>query len=61
MELDLQSLFGLLSTAVPYSLAETPQLPPLPPHLGSNGTRALFSIIAVRELYWSAKIDEISL
>jgi hypothetical protein len=36
MELDLQSLFGLLCTAV----LETPQLPPLPPHLGSY-TRAL--------------------
>jgi hypothetical protein len=30
MELDLQSLFGLLCTAV-LILAETPQLPPLPP------------------------------
>jgi hypothetical protein len=38
MELDLQ-LFGLLFTAVPYSLAETPQLPPSPLHLGSY-TRA---------------------
>ncbi len=27
MELDLQSLFMLLRTAVPYSLAETPQTP----------------------------------
>jgi hypothetical protein len=37
MELDLQSLFGLLCTAV-YSLAETPQVSP-PRHLGSY-TRA---------------------
>jgi hypothetical protein len=35
-----------------YSLAETPQLPPLPPQLGSYCTQ-------VR--YWSAKIDDISL
>jgi hypothetical protein len=33
MELEFQSLFRLRCTAVPYSLAETPQLPP-PPHLG---------------------------
>ncbi len=32
MELDLQSLFGLLCTAVLYSLAETRQLPPLWAH-----------------------------
>jgi hypothetical protein len=30
MQLDLQSSFGLLCTAVPYSLAETPQFSPLP-------------------------------
>ncbi len=41
MELDLQSLFGLLVTWCTqlYSLAETPQPPP-PPHLDSS-TRAL--------------------
>jgi hypothetical protein len=39
MELDLQSLFGLLCAQM-YSMAEIPQLPPLPPHLGSY-TRAL--------------------
>ncbi len=35
---DLQSLFGLHVTlcAQLYSLAKTPQLPPLPPHLGSH-------------------------
>jgi hypothetical protein len=38
MQLDLQSSFGLLCTAVPYSLADTPQPPPS--HLGSH-TRAL--------------------
>jgi hypothetical protein len=45
MELDLQSLFGLLCTDV-YSLAETPQLP-LPPAFGL--------------IYEGAKIDGISL
>ncbi len=40
MEVDLQSLFG--SCVLLYSLADTPQLPPLTPHLGSN-TRALVS------------------
>jgi hypothetical protein len=39
MELDLQSLFGLLCIQL-YSLAETPATPPLLPHLGSY-TRAL--------------------
>jgi hypothetical protein len=38
MELDLQSLCGLLVQL--YSLSETLQLPPFPPHLGSY-TRAL--------------------
>jgi hypothetical protein len=33
MELDIQSLFGLPSTAVLIGLAETPQLPP-PPAFG---------------------------
>ncbi len=47
IELDLQSLFGLL-----YSLAETPHNSPLPPHL------VLYSI---RGRYWSAKIEDISM
>jgi hypothetical protein len=49
MELDLQSLFGLLCTVVRYSLAEIPQLPPSP-HIWAH----------VRGRYWSAKIDDIS-
>jgi hypothetical protein len=47
MELDLQSLFGLLYTAV---LIDSDPATPPPPHLGSY-TRP----------YWSAKIDDISL
>jgi hypothetical protein len=39
MELDLQILFGLRCTQL-YSLAETPQLSPLPLHIGSY-TRTL--------------------
>jgi hypothetical protein len=46
MELDLQSLFGLLCT----SLADTPQLPPTP----------AFGL-TYEGAYWSAKIDDISL
>jgi hypothetical protein len=46
MELDLQTLFGLLCTAV-YSLAESPQLP-------------AFGLI-YEGANWSAKIDDISL
>ncbi len=38
MELDLQSLFGLLCTAV--LIGWDPATPPFPPHLGSY-TRAL--------------------
>jgi hypothetical protein len=50
MELDLQSLIGLLNVQL-YSLAGTPQPPPpIPPHLGSN----------TRARYWSAKIEDIS-
>ncbi len=48
MELDLQSLFGLLCTAV--LMAETPQLPP-PPRIWPH----------IRGRDWSAKIDDISL
>jgi hypothetical protein len=48
MELDLQSLFGLLCAQL-YSLFEIPQLPPLSSHLGSY-TRALL-----------VKIDNVSL
>ncbi len=53
IEVDLQSLFGLHVTwcAQLYSLAETPQPPPMPPHLDS----------VLRGRYWSAKIDDISL
>jgi hypothetical protein len=49
MELDLQSLFGLMCTAV-YSLAETPQL------LQSPRIWAY-----IRGRYWSAKIEDVSL
>jgi hypothetical protein len=45
MELDLQSLFGLLCTAV-----LTPRLPP-----------SLRIWAHIRGRYWSAKIDDISL
>jgi hypothetical protein len=34
MALDLQSLLELLCRAVPYSLVETPQVAPPPPHYG---------------------------
>jgi hypothetical protein len=44
MELDLQSLFGLLCTAV--LIGRDTATPQLPPHL--------------RGRYWSAKIDDIS-
>ena len=47
MELDLQSLFGLLCTAV--LIAETPQLPP--PRIWAH----------LRGRYWLAKIDDIAL
>ncbi len=50
MQLDLQSLFGLLCTHL-YSLAETPQLSPLPPAFG----------LIDKGRYWSAKIGNISL
>ncbi len=50
MELDLQSLFGLLCTAV-NSLAETPQPPTPPPRIWAH----------IRGRNWSAKIDDISL
>jgi hypothetical protein len=41
MKLDLQSLFGLhVHRCTLYSLTETPQLPPIPLHMGSY-TRAL--------------------
>jgi hypothetical protein len=59
MELDLQSLFGLLCTVV-YSLAETPQLfPSPPPHLGSY-TRALVVSQDRRHIFvtpWAARTD----
>jgi hypothetical protein len=46
MELDLQSLFGLLCTALQYTLTETPQLPPPVPRiwalLASQDRRHLF-------------------
>jgi hypothetical protein len=48
MELDLQSYLG--SCVQLYSLAEAPQLPPSP---------CIWAHI--RGLYWSAKIDDISL
>ncbi len=54
MKLDLQSLFGLLCTVVPYSLAETPQAatPPPSPSVWAH----------TRGRYWSVKnkIDDIS-
>ncbi len=52
IELDLQSLFGLHVTwcAQLHSLAETPQSPRTP----------AFGL-DIRERYWSAKIDDISL
>ncbi len=49
-EVDLQSLFGLLCTAV-LIVWDPPETPPLPPHLGSH-TRALLV---------SQEIDDISL
>jgi hypothetical protein len=50
MELDLQSLFGLLCTVQLYSLAKTPQLSPSPSFWAHTRGR-----------YWSAKIVDISL
>jgi hypothetical protein len=40
VRIDLQSLFGLLYTAI-YSFAETPQLGPPPPAFGQKYTRAI--------------------
>ncbi len=48
MELDLQSLFGLLFTAV--LIGWDPATPPLPPHLGSY-TRALLASQDRRHLF----------
>ncbi len=48
VELDLQSLFGLLCTAVP--IGWYPATPPVPPHLGSY-TRALFVHQDLRHLF----------
>ncbi len=53
LELDLQTLFGLL-----YAAVETPLLPPLPPHLGSH-SRALLVSQDRRHLFvtpWAASI-----
>ncbi len=47
MELDIQSLFGLLYTAV-YSLAETSQQRPPPPRIWAH----------IRGRYWSAKAQD---
>jgi hypothetical protein len=54
LEMDLQSLFGLLCTAV---LAETPHSPPppLPPHLGSY-TRALLVRHDRRHLFVTSEV-----
>jgi hypothetical protein len=49
MELDLQSLFWPLCTAVRYSFAKTQQPPPPSP----------LSWAPIRERYWSAKTDDI--
>jgi hypothetical protein len=53
MELDLHSLFGLLCTAVRYSLAENPATLPLPPAFRLIYEGAIGQLIYVDESFYN--------